>query len=141
MSLLKQKVKGEFDALRLLMPSNKRTFVPFLDFNSSAGWWVQNERLMLRQCNSSYLARPAEVNGEKMKNQELRQGAQSSKRDYDKLRIQLDQARRKAIGTSGSGINDNSIFVESSQNSASAPQPFYSGVSRCLAGVNYTLCV
>lgn len=69
----------------------------------------------------------SELEGEKTKNQELRQTMQTMRRDHEKLRGQLDTARRKAIGGSVGSV----FPIEASQSSVStsAPQPFYSGVS------------
>ena len=63
---------------------------------------------------------------------------QSLQRDYEKLRAQLDQARRKAIGSAGMagtvGEVGDGCYVPASTHSAStsAPQPFYAGVSVCM---------
>jgi hypothetical protein len=70
-----------------------------------------------------------ELNGEKAKTQELRQGMQSLRRDYEKLRGQLDAARRKAIGNDGiSGTAFQHDHAASQSSTTSAPQPFYAGV-------------
>lgn len=58
------------------------------------------------------------------------------RRDYEKLRGQLDTARRKAISGGGGG---NTFSLEATQSSvaSSVPQPFYSGVSIKKKNGNY----
>jgi septal ring factor EnvC (AmiA/AmiB activator) len=78
-----------------------------------------------------------DLNSEKAKNQELRQGMQTLRRDYEKIRGQLDAARRKAIGNDGVSSSVYQPLTEASQSSTtSAPQPFYAGVrTRCSSKV------
>jgi hypothetical protein len=62
---------------------------------------------------------------------------QASKRDYEKVRSQLESARRKTIGANSGTLlhesHSNNAFLNNvNQERTSAPQPFYSGVCMCL---------
>lgn len=72
-----------------------------------------------------------ELTNEKSKNQEMRQAVQASRRDYEKLRGQLESARRQAIGNDGINNGSHTVGLGDSNGPmiSSAPKPFYAGVN------------